>query len=199
MRKMMLLVGLLLFASGIARAACDTSPKFEVGGSYDYLRVNSTFTVPTETTGSGGGFTESKTGLNLNGWNAEVVFDPACWLGIVGDFGGAYGSPSVEGFSISSHVYSYVFGPRLNLRNSSPFTPFAEALVGGAHASFSNFDLGSFSQNAFEGNFGGGVDIGLGGHWAVRPKADYVLTHFGGRVQNNATVSVAIVYKFGGS
>jgi hypothetical protein len=196
MRQMLLVLGLILCTSGIARAACN---QFEVAGSYDYLRVNSTFTVPTETTGSGGGTTQSSTSLNLNGWNAEVAGNPTCWLGIVGEFSGAYGTPSVGEFPVSSHVYSYVFGPRLNLHNATPFTPFAEALFGGAHASFSNTDLGSFSQNAFQGNFGGGVDISLGGHWAIRPKADYVLTHFGGRAQNNAAVSVAIVFKLGGS
>jgi hypothetical protein len=197
MRRMFFVVGLLFLTSGIAHAACDKAASFEVGGSYDYLRVNTTFTVPTETTGSGGGSTQTNTSLNLNGWNGEVVGNVACWLGIVGDFSGAYGTPTIGGFPITSHVYSYTFGPRLNWHNATPFTPFAEALFGGAHASFSNSDLGSFSQNAFEGNFGGGVDIGLGGHWVIRPKGDYVLTHFNNRVQNNATVSVAIVYEFG--
>jgi hypothetical protein len=199
MRRMLFIVGLLFLTSGVARAACDATKSFEVGGSYDYLRVNTTFNVITENSGTGGGTTstETKAGLNLNGWNAEVVGNPACWLGIVGEFSGAYGTPSIGGFPISSHIYSYVFGPRLNLHNGSPFTPFAEALFGGAHAGFSNADQGNFSANAFEGNFGGGVDIGLGGNWAIRPKADYVLTHFGGRTQNNGTVSVAIVYKIG--
>jgi hypothetical protein len=196
MRRMLIVLGLLFVTSGIARAACDKTPSFEVGGSYDYLRVNTNFTVPTEIAGSASS-TNTKTGLNLNGWNAEVAGNLTCMVGIVADFSGAYGTPSVGGFPISSHVYSYVFGPRLNLRNSTPFTPFAEALFGGAHASFSNADLGSFSSNAFEGNFGGGVDIALGSHWALRPKGDYVLTHFGGKNQNNGTVSVAIVYKIG--
>jgi hypothetical protein len=199
MRKLLFIVGLVLFTSGIARAACDMSQPFEIGGSYDYTRVNTSFFVPTETTGSGGGTTRSNTGLNLNGWNAEVVGNPACWLGIVGDFRGVYGTPGVAGFPVSTHVYSYVFGPRINFRSMAPFTPFVEALFGGAHASFSNPDLGSFSQNAFEGDFGGGVDINLGSHWAIRPKADYVLTHFNNMVQNNASISAAIVFKFGGS
>jgi hypothetical protein len=196
MRQALFVVGLLFFTSGIARAACDKAAPFEVGGSYDYLRVNTSFTVPVEIAGSASS-EKTNTGLNLNGWNAEVVGNVACWLGVVGDFSGVYGTPSVATFPVTSHVYSYVFGPRLNLRNSTPFTPFAEALFGGAHASFSNATLGSLSANAFEGNFGGGVDISLGSHWALRPKGDYVLTHFGGKVQNNGTVSVAIVYKIG--
>lgn len=196
MRKLLFLPALLLCISGIARAACDTNPQpVEVGASYDYVRVNTTFSVPTG--GSAGGSTATKTNLNLNGWNAEVAYNPFCMLGVVADFSGVYGTPSVGGFPIRSRVYSYVFGPRFNWRNSSPVTPFAEALFGGAHASFSNIDLGSLSQSAFEGNFGGGVDINVGPHMAIRPKADYVLTHFGSRVQNNASISVAFVFKFG--
>ncbi len=202
MRKLLLIAGLVFFTSGIARAACDMNQPFEIGGSYDYVRINSTFTIPSE--GDTGGSTKVSTSLNLNGWNAEVVGNPTCWLGFVGDFSGVYGTPSVGNESVgfipvTTRVYSYVGGPRLNWHNMSPFTPFAEALFGGAHVSFSNVNLGSESSNAFEGNFGGGVDIDLGNRWAIRPKGDYVLTHFGNRVQNNASVSVAIVFKFGGS
>jgi hypothetical protein len=198
MRKLLFLPALLLCVAGIARAGCDTNPRpFEVGASYDYLRVNTTFDIPNG--GSGGGSTATKTNLNLNGWNAEVAYNPFCILGVVAHFSGAYGTPTIGGFPVTSHVYSYVFGPRLNWRNSSPFTPFAEGLFGGAHANFSNIDLGSESQSAFEGDFGGGVDIAVGPHMAIRPKADYVLTHFGSRNQNNASVSVAFVLKLGGS
>lgn len=195
MRKLFLLPALLLCVVGIAHANCSANPQpVEVAGSYDYVRVNTTFSVPT---GGSGGSVATKTGMNLNGWNAEVAYNPWCILGVVASFSGVYGTPSVGGFPITSHVYSYVFGPRFNWHNSSPATPFVEGLFGGVHASFSNTDLGSLSQNAFEGQFGGGVDINVGPHWAIRPKADYVLTHFGNQTQNNASVAVEFVFKFG--
>lgn len=198
MRKLFLMAGLVLCMSGLAHAACgDKSQSFEVAGSYDYVRVNTTFNVPSEGSGSGGGTTATQTNLNLNGWNAEVAYNPFCVLGLVANFDGAYGTPTVGGFPVTASVYSYVFGPRVNLRNASPFTPFVEGLFGGAHANFSNADLGSFSQTAFEGDFGGGVDINIGSHFALRPKGDYVLTTFGSRTQNNARVAVEVVYKFG--
>src|SRR5208282_1559724 len=172
----------------------------DASASYDYLRINSTFTIPS--VGDTGGSTKVSTSLNLNGWNAEMDYYFECWLGVAASFSGDYGTPTIDPasstFPITTRVYSYVFGPRLAWHNMSPFTPFVETLFGGAHASFSNPTLGSFSANAFEGNFGGGVDIGLGSHWAVRPKGDYVLTHFNNQVQNNASASVAIVYRFGG-
>ena len=195
MRKLFLLPVLLFCLVGIARANCSVNPQpIEVAGSYDYVRVNTSFSVPT---GGSGGAVATQTNLNLNGWNAEVAYNPWCILGVVANFSGVYGTPSVGGFPVTSHIYSYVFGPRFNWHNSSPVTPFAEALFGGAHASFSNPDLGAFSQNAFEGQFGGGVDINIGPHWAIRPKGDYVLTHFGNQTQNNASVAVEFVFKFG--
>ncbi len=194
MRKLFFVVGLLLLASGVARAACDNYQPVEVGFGYDYVRVNTGMTVKE---GSGG--SAALPVLNLNGWGAEVVYNPACVLGIVADFGGTYGTTSfsIPDPNLTTHVYSYVFGPRFNLRNATPFTPFAEALFGGAHASLSVPNFGSETLNGFEGNFGGGVDINLGSHWVIRPRADYVLTHFKSKSQNNALVSVGIGYEFG--
>ena len=121
MRKMFFMAGLLLLTSGVARAACDNSQPFEVGASYDYVRVSSNF-LPKS--GSGG----SSASLNLNGWNAEVAANPACWLGIVGNFAGAYSSSQ----GVSGHVYTETFGPRVNFFGSAPIHPFVEALFGGA-------------------------------------------------------------------
>jgi len=185
MRKMFFIAGLLLLTSGVARAACDNSQPFEVGGSYDYVRVTSNF-LPKS--GSGG----SSTSVNLNGWNAEVAANPACWLGLVGNFAGAYASPQ----GVSVHVYTETFGPRINLRNSSPITPFGEVLIGAAEAGGSAGGR-SVSQSAFAGNFGGGVDIDLGEHWAARARIDDIMTHFGSQNQNSLGIAAEIVFKFG--
>ncbi|HXQ27526.1 MAG TPA: outer membrane beta-barrel protein [Candidatus Acidoferrales bacterium] len=183
MRKLFFIAGLLLFTSGIARAACD---RFEVGGSYDYVRVSSNF-IPKS--GSGG---SSSTSLNLNGWNAEVAANPSCWLGIVGNFAGAYASPQ----GVSVHVYSETFGPRINLRNSSPITPFGEVLIGAAEAGASGGGQ-SGSQSAFAGYFGGGVDVKLGEHWAARARIDDIMTHFVSQNQNSLGIAAEVVFKFG--
>jgi hypothetical protein len=184
MRKLLVIAGLLCFTSGIARAACD---RFEVGGSYDYVRVSSNF-IPKS--GSGG---SSSTNLNLNGWNAEAAVNPACWLGLVGNFAGAYASP----MGVSVHVYTETFGPRINLRNSSPITPFGEVLIGAAEAGASAGRV-SGSQSAFAGNLGGGVDVKLGEHWVARARIDDILTHFASQNQNSLGVAAEIVFKFGG-
>ncbi len=185
MRKILVIAGLLLFTSGIASAACS---RFEVAGGYSYVRVTSSL-IPK----SGSGGSGSSTSINLNGWNAEVAANPTCWLGIVGNFSGVYASP----FGVSTHVYSETFGPRISLHNSTPFTPFVEAFFGDAQAGAS-FHGSSFSQSAFAGDFGGGVDVSLGGPWAVRGEAGDVMTHFGSQYQNSLGVVAEIVYKFGG-
>ena len=184
MRKLLVIAGLLFLTSGIARAACD---RFEVGGSYDYVRVTSNF-IPKS--GSGG---SSSTNLNLNGWNAEVAANLSCLFGIVGNFAGAYASP----MGVSVHVYQETAGPRINLHNSTPITPFGEVLIGGAQVGASGGGK-SGSMSAFAGNFGGGVDINLGAHWAARTRIDDILTHFGNQNQNSLGVAAEIVFKFGG-
>jgi hypothetical protein len=186
MRKILFIVGLLLFTSAIAHADCD---RFEVGGGYKYVRVSSLSfglisvvpAAPAISTGSGS--------INLNGWTAEVAVNPACWLGIVGNFNGVYGSQGGG----SGHVYTETFGPRVNLHKSGPINPFVEALFGAAQ-----FGGGGTSFNAFAGEYGGGVDISLGPTWAIRGRIDDESTHFASQFQNSLGVAAEIVFKFGG-
>lgn len=189
MRKVFFIAGLLLFTSGIARASCA---RFAVGGGYAYTRVTSLGGV------SGEGVSVITTGtsstINLNGWDAEVEVDPACWLGIVGNFAGVYGSPGGS----STHVYTETFGPRVYFFGSAPIRPFVEALFGAAegHATFDGETV--FSQTVFAGNFDGGVQVSLGGPWAVEGKVGDVLTDFGNQHQNSLGIAAKIVLRFGG-
>lgn len=187
MRKILFFAGLLLFTSGIARASCD---RFEVGGGYKYVRVTNLgeFTVSSVPATSPAVVSSSST-TNLNGWTAEVVVNPSCWLGIVGDFNGVYASP----FGVSAHVYTEGAGPRINFFSSAPIHPFMEAIFGGAEAGG-----GGTSFNAFAGEYGGGVDFDLGPTWAARFRLDDENTHFSGQFQNGLGVTAEIVFRFGG-
>jgi len=182
MRKVMFIAGLLLFTSGIARATCD---RFEVGGGYKYVRVSSS--------GVGGSVSVITTGtsstVNLNGWTAEAAVNPACWLGIVANFNGVYASPG--GFSV--HTYTEEFGPRINLDKSGPINPFVEALFGAGQ-----LGGGGSSVNVFAGEYGGGVDVSIGGPWALRGRIDDEMLHSNGQTVNGLGVAAEIVLKFGG-
>jgi len=189
MRKVLFIAGLLVLSAGIARASC---PRFEVGGGYAYTRVGSEFGL------SGGSGEGSSTSTNLNGWDAEADYDLTCWIGAVANFTGVY--KSVDG--AHAHVYTETFGPRVSLRNSTPFTPFVEALFGASQFGV-NFngciscEEGSGSTNAFAGFYGGGVDVNLGPTWAIRTQFGDVSTHFDSQFQNSLGVTVEVVIKLG--
>jgi Outer membrane protein beta-barrel domain len=164
MRRLLLLsFGLLLFPLSSRAQSVDAS----IG--YSYFRLG----------GSGG--------LNQNGVSGSLAYNPNKWLGIVGDFGGYHASPG----GVSFNTYTYLFGPRVSLRNPSKFSPFAQFLLGGSRLSD-----GGGSSNQFAYSFGGGVDIGLLPHLALRPQLDYVGLRNSGQTANCARLSIGFVVHF---
>ena len=126
-------------------------------------------------------------GLNQNGVSGSIAYNPNQWLGIVGDFGGYHASPA----GVSLNTYTYLFGPRLSLHNPTKVTPFAQALFGGSRLSG-----GGGSSNQFAFSFGGGVDIGLLPHLALRPQLDYVGLRNSGATANCTRASLSFVIHF---
>jgi hypothetical protein len=164
--KRIILLGLALcFFCGSSRAQ-----SLDASVSYSYFRLG----------GSGG--------TNQNGVSGSLAYNPNRWLGIVGDFGGYHASPG----GASLNTYTFLFGPRLTLRNPTKINPFAQALFGGSRITASGFS----SSNQFAYSVGGGVDLGLLPHLALRPQIDYVgLQTTGGRT-NCTRISVGFVVHF---
>ena len=79
--------------------------------------------------------------------------------------------------------------------------PFAQLLLGGAHASGVLAGTTSKSSNDFAFRVGGGFDVPLGRSFALRPlQAEYLLTLFPNRVngrQNILVLGSGFVYRFG--
>src|SRR5207245_8011278 len=125
--------------------------------SYSYFRLG----------GSGG--------INQNGVSGSVAYNPNRWLGLVGDFGAYHASPG----GVSLNTYTYLFVPRLTLRNPVKINPFVQALVGGSRVSG-----GGLSSDQFAFSVGGGVDLGFAPHLAIRPQVDYVGLHNSGNTVN---------------
>jgi opacity protein-like surface antigen len=175
MKKLLGIMIVLLVVS--VPVFCQDTPKAEVFGGYQYTRINP---------GSG------ISGENFNGWNAALTGNLNHWLGVTGDFSGAY--KTISGVSLKQHTF--MFGPTISSHSSDKFTPFAHALFGGAHFSGSGFG-GSASDTAFAMALGGGVDVGVK-NFAVRiGQFDYLMTRFGGTSQNNFRYSAGIVFRFG--
>jgi opacity protein-like surface antigen len=166
MKKFILLsFGLFFFAASSHAQSVDAS----IG--YSYFRLG----------GSGG--------LNQNGVSGSLAYNPNKWLGVVGDFGGYHASPS----GVSVNTYTYLFGPRISLRNPSHMTPFVQGLVGGSRISIGS---GGGSTNQFAYSFGGGVDFALIPHLAFRPQVDYVGLNTPGSHTNCTRVSAGLVVHF---
>jgi opacity protein-like surface antigen len=144
---------------------------FDASVSYSYFRL-----------GGSGGF-------NQNGVSGSLAYNPNRWLGLVGDFGGYHASPG----GVSLNTYTYLFGPRLTLRNPTKINPFAQALIGGSRITAG---AGSGSSNQFAYSIGGGVDIGLLPHLAFRPQVDYVGLNTPGTHTNCTRVSAGFVVHF---
>jgi outer membrane immunogenic protein len=99
---------------------------------------------------------------------------------------------------------SYMAGPRLRLPNPwmhgvHALQPFAQLLVGGAHAGGGIVGVGD-GTSAFAGRLGGGIDLPLREGLAVRIiQADYYLTDVANGAdnhQNNLLIGAGIVVRW---
>ena len=143
--------------------------------------------------------------------------------GFTADVSGASLTPfsfSVSGFSAGTyqHLNSYLFGPTVTA-NVGRSAVFAHALFGEARSSLGagvgipivgGISTGLTSANAFAMAFGGGLDIALTRHLAIRAvQVDYVRTQFSatdalttglssslGNRQNSFRYSTGIVLRF---
>ena len=156
--------------------------------------------------------------VTLNGGSESLAYNLNSHLGLVGDFG-AYESGRLTlggAFPTSVHakgaLYSYMFGPRLSLR-SDRVTTFGQILLGGVHASDVSISgcSGSAactalpSENSFAMTAGGGIDVTISRHFAVRVfQAEYLMTRFrdlstGNTArQNDVRLSTGILFRVGG-
>jgi outer membrane protein OmpA-like peptidoglycan-associated protein/opacity protein-like surface antigen len=159
----------------------------------------------------------------LHGGSTSFAYNFNRYLGLVADFGGyadsrltLFSPAGSKTFDSSGSAYTYLFGPRFSYRRYERFTPFVQGLFGGVHASSVTISgcKGSLSctplssDNAFAMMLGGGLDIALSHHIALRLiEADFLLTHFTDPFsptgqsgwQKNVRLSTGIVLRFGGN
>ncbi len=128
-------------------------------------------------------------GLNQNGISGSVAYNPLPYVGIVGDVGAYHASPG----GVSLNTYTFLFGPRINFRNPTKITPFAQFLVGAGHLAFGN---GGGSDTNFAYSVGGGVDLSVLPHLSLRPQLDYIGIRTPGESSNCTRVSISAVVHF---
>ena len=183
-------------------------PRAELFLGYSYIRG-----VPTLSPGNRMDF--------LNGGSTSIAFNLNRTLGLVGDFGGynareiqitGAGANPARVADASGTAFTYLAGPRLSFRHDR-ITPFVQILFGGVHAS--QVTLSNCTgvlctplptENAFAMTAGGGVDLRIHRHLAIRiVQAEYLMTNFadlstGNRdTQNDLRLSSGLVFGFGGN
>lgn len=185
--RRLLLAAILVLLIPLGALAQVEYPRAEVFGGYSYFKAN-------------------PEGFNLNGWNASVTGNITSYFGIEGDFSGHYGKPKTNGFIIPGvdiNAHSFMAGPKLSYRNDY-VTPFAHFLIGLNRAGTNDSGI-AVSDIALATVIGGGLDINVSEHIAIRPfQADYLMTRFEvygpdgiSDRQNNFRFSAGIVFKFG--
>ncbi|MBN1569370.1 MAG: outer membrane beta-barrel protein [Acidobacteria bacterium] len=192
MKKICLaIVSLVLFSAGLP---AQDFPKVEIFGGYQFLKAS-----------------QDDYGKMLHGWRMSVAGNFNRYFGIEGALSGTYGDlydidgePDDEDIDVGAriHSYSYLFGPRFTAR-SKVVTGFAHFLVGGSRNSISaaaTDPSASLSSNGFAWAVGGGLDLNLGEHLAIRPaQIDYGKIHTGDDFSgtlNSLGYSAGIVLKF---
>jgi hypothetical protein len=173
MRRLIWLLPAVLLLYSPAKA--QETPNWELSGGYSHLIANvgnNSFDLH----GGGGGIQE-----NVNDW-----------------FGGRFEVHAFGGDTGGVHVtaQTWSLGPVFSLRKYQRFTPFVHVQLGAVHASSGYLGI-SESSTKFMQAPGGGVDIGVNPHVAVRLQGDYVSTNFLNDHQNNFQFSAQLVVRLG--
>ena len=180
------IVALLLLISVSAPTAMAQGSKLDLYGGYDYVRYNVNPRIS--------GLPPAEL-FNANGASGQVAYYPNSWLGLVGEVSGY--ALARRGFA-TTHQISYLFGPRINLRHAR-YVLFGQVLLGRVWAE-DGITFGSVT--VFGIAAGGGIDVRVSRHIAIRPaQAEYFLTRFfdgNTNRQNNFRFGAGIVLRLGG-
>jgi hypothetical protein len=165
------------------------TPKYELAGMYSYVDY-----MP------GGGFAN----FNSQGGTGSFAYNPSRWLGLVGEFGNYGFTRNIPPTNNNAQggFFTYLFGPRLNLRRFDYFVPFAEFLVGGFRGG--KEITGAGNQSSFALAAGGGVDVVFSKNWAWRfAQIDYLMSNESGPAlaasgrPNNFRLATGLVLRWG--
>lgn len=173
-------IGLLLVLTAllaVPASAQNDYPKAEVFGGFSYVRSG---------------------GANFPGWAASVAGNFHRNVGVVGDFTGFYKSVDVGlPEKVRASAYEFMFGPRVSVRGKKA-TGFVHALFGGINGR-AGYQGISASLTYFGMAFGGGVDVNVGKHVAIRvAQVDLVEGRIEGTWGRDLRYEAGVVFKFGG-
>ena len=185
MKKILLALTSSLLAAAASFASAQSIPRSEVSLGYTTVHSN----APAGDCGC----------FYWQGGSASVALGVAPHWSLAGSFDGFFANN--QGTSgLSPRMVTYLIGTRYDfLADTHRLVPFAKVLAGGAYANNGYF-VPADRASAVTLKLGGGVDLSVSDHWAVRPiEVDYLWTHFNNAVnnrQNNLQLTTGIVYRF---
>jgi hypothetical protein len=192
MKYAVLTTGLLLLT--IWPAAAQDIPRVETFFGYSFVRFNAS------------GQAQS---FNSNGGTFQLVYNFKPWFGFVGDFGGYHNG------RVDNTVANFQFGPRFTIHKREKVSFYGQSLFGGAWTSSAPIQAPDLlvaelarlngAESGFAMLLGGGMDIKLGHHVALRPlEVNYFLTRLRNQLfdtadnQHNLRASAGVNFMFGG-
>ena len=183
MKNKTLFVAAMLMFSALPLRAQD-APKAEVFGGFSLLSV-----------GAPSGFEGNRE--TARGWQASAAYNFHRNVGLVADFGGQYKTLDEEGSKVSLRGHEFLFGPRFTARTEHA-NPFFHVLLGGANGRASA-NSESLSKTVFAAAIGGGLDVNLSDHVALRlVQFDWIpIRPEGEWFRNVVRVGFGIVFKGG--
>ncbi|MBZ5646990.1 MAG: outer membrane beta-barrel protein [Acidobacteriia bacterium] len=169
----MALVVALFFLGDLARAQEQPAPKWEIFGGYSFIYPNARLHAINP-------IIDANQEGNPRGLGASVTYNFNRWFGLTADFSGTlWGSgetPAQLALLDDAQFYNVSFGPKLTYRREH-FAPFVEGLVGWHRLTEDQVPLVG-SSNAFGFMLGGGVDVPISRHFALRLlRADFVFSN----------------------
>lgn len=192
MKKLVHFALAALFLLGSASA--QNLPAIDVFGGYSYL----SFDLPANPSQ---GITTSQR-LALNGWDFSASIGRFHHLSAEADISG-HSLNDCNSTTSNCSNFSYMFGPRFNLRDrSSKITGFVHVLAGRDNGTLV-YNSTSESDTSVAVAAGGGIDYWVVRHIGVQlGPVDYMYTRhlndFGVPSQNSFRASVGVVFRFGG-
>jgi outer membrane protein OmpA-like peptidoglycan-associated protein len=172
-----------------APAAAVSVPRMDISAGYNYVGANS----------PPGGSDH----FGLQGGYVSGSFNLWRWVSVAGEFTGEHAS-NISTLGQDLTLMTFTGGPRV-MHTYGRFTPFGEALFGGAHAGNSYFPQGTTgsttSATSFALSAGGGVDLNLSNQFSIRlARVDYLRTSFpngSSNEQNQLMAGAGVVFHFG--
>lgn len=210
MKNWLLIIACLALAA--LPAAAQNAPAFEVGAGYAYRSFN----APSFPNAAGGG---PEPHMGMNGWFATAGYNFNGFIGAVTDVDWTRANvPNDPNFAGKNTFSSVLIGPQIYPVGHHLISPFVHVEFGLAHFdnNISNIPLGtgcntpgnltcSLTDGSFALAAGGGLDVSLGRHLAVRlAQFDWERSQMfepsgatGNGNQNNWKVKAGVIVRFG--